>query len=308
MPTKTVKLRPLLAIVGPTASGKSRLAVSLAKRFNGEVISADSRQVYRGLDIGSGKITRRAMQGVPHHLLNVASPRRTFSVAQYQRLALKALKGIWQRGKLPILCGGTGFYIDSVLKGTALPNVKPNLALRQTLEHKTTAELVKMLRRLDSKRAKGIDIHNRRRLVRAIEIATATGKVKTVSYHPPTTNVLILSLKPRASTLRRLITKRLKSRLHQGLIAEVRTLHHSGLSWDRLASLGLEYRYVSYYLQGKITKAELEQQLATKIWQFARRQMTWFRNRPNVEWVRTSAQAQKQTAQFLNKENNPSFK
>ncbi len=164
-------MNKLIVILGPTASGKSDLVVKLAKKFGGEIISADSRQVYKGLNIGSGKITKKEMQGVPHYLLDVANPKRRFTVAQYQKLAFKKIKEIQRRGNIPFLVGGTGFYIQSIVDRIVIPEVKPNWKLRKNLAQKTTDELFLMLKKLDSDRAKNIDAKNPRRLIRAIEIA-----------------------------------------------------------------------------------------------------------------------------------------
>ncbi len=166
----------LIVILGPTASGKSELAVKLAKKFNGEIISADSRQVYKGLNIGTGKITKKEMKGIGHHLLDVASPKRKFTVAQFQKLAFKKIREIQRRGKTPFLVGGTGFYIQSVVDNISIPEVTPNWKLRKALEKKNTEELFSMLKKLDPARAKTIDSKNPRRLTRAIEIASAEGR------------------------------------------------------------------------------------------------------------------------------------
>jgi len=165
----------IIVIAGPTASGKTSFSVQLAKKFNGEVVSADSRQVYRKLDIGTEKVTKREMRGVPHHLMDVASPRRAFSVTRYKQLAEKAVESILKRGKMPIIAGGTGLYIDSVVYDRTYPEVKPNIPLRKSLEKKTEQELYAMLKKLDSRRAKDVDPKNKRRLVRAIEIAKQLG-------------------------------------------------------------------------------------------------------------------------------------
>ncbi len=165
----------ILIILGPTASGKSDLAVDLARKFNGEVISADSRQVYKGLDIGSGKITRKEMKGVPHYLLDVVYPRTIFTVTKFQKLAQKQIKDILKRNKLPIICGGTGFYIQSLVDGIIFPEVKPDLVLRSKLETKTLEELILILDKLNPVRLKTIDFKNSRRLIRAIEIADSLG-------------------------------------------------------------------------------------------------------------------------------------
>lgn len=166
----------ILVILGPTASGKSDLAVELARKFNGEIISADSRQVYKGLNIGSGKITKTEMKGVSHHLLDVVKPQTTFTVVKFQKLANKKIAEILAKGKLPIICGGTGFYIQSIADQTVFPKIKPDLALRKDLEALPLSDLFLMLKKLDPKRARTIDPKNPRRLIRAIEIAIFRGK------------------------------------------------------------------------------------------------------------------------------------
>ena len=170
------KLKKLIVIVGPTASGKSGLAVELARIYGGEIISADSRQVYRGMDIGSGKVTKEETRGIKHHLLDVASPKRTFSAAQYQKLALKAVKQVQEKNKIPILCGGTGFYIKAVTEQTNLPTVAPDWKLRNELAKKSTDELFAILTKKDPRTAKRIERSNPRRLIRALEIVMKTGK------------------------------------------------------------------------------------------------------------------------------------
>ncbi|MBU4078319.1 tRNA (adenosine(37)-N6)-dimethylallyltransferase MiaA, partial [Patescibacteria group bacterium] len=169
------KYKPkIIVVVGPTASGKSDLAVEIAKKYNGEVVSADSRQVYKGMDIGTGKITQKEMQGIKHYLLDVASPKTRFTVAQYQKKANQAIGEIIKKEKLPILCGGTGFYIQSIVDNIAIPKVKPDLKLRKNLEKQSAEELFEQLKKLDSERAKNIDKYNKRRLIRAIEIVLKT--------------------------------------------------------------------------------------------------------------------------------------
>ncbi len=266
----------VIVVCGPTATGKSDYAVTLAKKINGEVISADSRQIYKGLDIGSGKITKREMKSVLHHLLNAANPKRTFSVAQYQKLATKKVSEILKRGKTPIICGGTGFYIDALVYSTNFPAVKPNKLLRKKLEQKTAAELFSELEQIDPKRAETIDKHNKVRLIRAIEITTALGKV------PVTKRFLKYEVEWHYldfpdETLKERIHTRLLKRMKQGMVAEVKKLHESGLSWQRLESLGLEYRYVALYLQNKISKEEMFKQIETASWHYAKRQRTWFK-------------------------------
>lgn len=275
---------PLIVILGPTASGKSALAVEVARRVRGEVVSADSRQVYRGLNIGSGKITKREMKGVPHHLLDVVNPKRQFSVAQYKKRADKVIEDIVKRGKVPILCGGTGFYIDAVAENIILPEVLPNQALRKKLAGKSASELYIMLKKLDPARAKTIEKENPRRLIRAIEIAKALDKVPKVKSSTKKYKVIYFGLNPDEKTLRKNIHARLISRMKKGMIAEVKKLHEAGLSWKRLEELGLEYKYLALYLQNKITKEEMLLEIEAKSWQFAKRQIRWFKRNKKIRW------------------------
>ncbi len=269
-------LPKIIVIAGPTATGKSDYAVDLAKKVGGEIISADSRQVYKGLDIGSGKITKREMRGIPHYLLDVASPKRTFSVTQFKRLATKAISEIYKRGRTPIICGGTGFYIDTVLYDTTIPEVPPNQTLRKKLSRNTPAENFALLKRLAPSRARTIDKYNNVRLIRAIEIATALGTVPKTK-RKKRYDVQWHYLDFPDETLRERIHIRLLKRMRHGMVAEVERLHKQGLSWKRLESLGLEYRYLALYLQGKLTKQEMLLQLELAIWHFAKRQRTWFK-------------------------------
>ena len=278
----------VIAIVGPTASGKSDLALILARKFNGEVVSADSRQVYRGLDIGSGKITRREMKEVPHHMLDVANPQKIYTVSQYQKAASKFVRYIVQKDRLPIICGGTGFYIDSLLTGTSLPPVPPNKNLRKKLVKKSVSELYLMLKKLDPRRAKEIDRRNPVRLIRAIEIAKALGKVPKFNIQPSIFNVLKIGVRPENKELKKRIRARLLKRLRQGMIKEVKNLHKNGVSWKRLESFGLEYRFVANYLQNKLSKEEMISKLETAIWQYAKRQLTWFKRDKEIKWVTPS--------------------
>jgi tRNA dimethylallyltransferase len=273
----------ILVILGQTATGKSDLAVLLAKKFNGEVISADSRQVYKGLDIGAGKITKREMKGVPHYLLDVVSPKKTFSVADFQKLTYKHIDDILKRGKLPIICGGTGFYLQSIIDGIVLPEIEANKKLRKDLEKKDLDELGLILKNLDKKRFTEIDTKNKVRLIRAIEIACALGKVPKVKKFPKYSTLQIGVTWP-AETLQKRIHNRLIKRIKGGMIKEVEILHKEGISWKRLEALGLEYRYVSLFLQNKITKTEMITELETKINQFAKRQKTWFQKDKRINW------------------------
>lgn len=284
-------MNKLVVVTGPTASGKSDLAIRLARQFKGEVISADSRQVYKNLDIGSGKVTKQEMKGVPHHLLDVANPKLVFTVSQYQRLAQAKVKDIWSRGKTPIICGGTGLYIRAAVDGIVFPEVPPNLKLRKELEKKSVEELFKILKKLDKDRASNIDAKNPRRLIRAIEIATVRGKVPSLSASPITQdqNILFIGLSPTDETLKKNIKtrliKRLKAKGKSNLITEVKRLKKEVLSWKRLEALGLEYRYVALFLQHKFSKIEMEDLIEKESWQYAKRQYTWWKGDKRVNWL-----------------------
>ena len=289
----------LIVIVGPTASGKSDLAVEIAKKFNGEVVSADSRQVYKGMDIGTGKITKKEMQEVPHYLLDVISPKTRFTVAQYQKKANKAIKDIIKKGKLPILCGGTGFYIQSIVDNIVIPKVKPNWKLRKKLEKQNAEELFEQLKKLDPIRAKNIDKYNKRRLVRAIEIILKTKKIIPELKKNQPYNVLTLGIKIDRNELEKRIEKRLKKWMEQGMIKEVEKLHKSGVSYKRLEEFGLEYRYVAYYLQNKTDEQEMVEKLQKEIEHYSKRQMTWFKRDKRIIWIKNKKTAFELTKEFL---------
>ncbi len=279
------KKNQIIVILGPTASGKSDMAVILAKKFDGEVISADSRQVYIGLDIGSGKITKKEMEKVPHHLLDVASPKRAFSVAEFKHLAEKKIDDILKLDKIPILCGGTGFYIQAIIDDLVFPEVLPDKKLRMKLAKKTTDELFKILKKKDVHRAKEIDSKNPHRLIRAIEIATKLGHVPNLGVKTTDKyNVLEIGINIDKEKLQEKIYTRIIARLRIGMVAEVKHLHERGLTWKRMEALGLEYRYLSRYIRGKTTKDETIEQLNIAIRQFAKRQRTWFKRDKRINW------------------------
>jgi len=288
-------------IVGPTGSGKSDLAVCLAKKFNGEIISADSRQAYKGMNIGTGKITKKEMRGIPHHLLDVVSPKTRFTVTQYVKKAEKAIGKIHKAGKLPIICGGTGFYIQALIDGISIPEVKPDWTLRKKLEKQTAKELFQQLKKLDSERAKNIDRHNKRRLIRAIEIVLKTGKAVPPMEKRAKYNVLMLGIKIDQARLNEKIENRLLKRLNQGMIEEVKRLSQSGLSWKRLEEFGLEYRHIARYLQNKMTYEEMAEKLQKEIERYAKRQMTWFKKDKRIVWIDNKKTAETLVKKFLNK-------
>lgn len=273
----------IIVIVGPTATGKSDLAVELAKKYNGEIISADSRQVYRGLDIGSGKISKKEMRGIPHFLLDIASPKQSYTATKYKRDGKRAIDEIIKRNKLPIIVGGTGFYIDTLVYDLEFPNVKPDRDLRTSLAKKSADELFAMLKKLDKKRARTIDQHNRVRLIRAIEIAKQFGEItplKTTSPYDP----LWIGLTCENTIMKERISERLKKRMKQGMVREFTQLHKNGLSYKRMEALGLEYRYGARLISKQINRKEFELQLVSEIAKYAKRQMTWFKRNKHIHW------------------------
>ncbi len=293
--------KKLIAILGPTASGKTDLSIKLAKKFDGEVVSADSRQVYKGMNIGTGKITKKEMQSIPHYLLDIVPPgRERFTVIQYQNLALKAINKILKKKKIPFLVGGTGFYIQAVVDGINIPEIKPDWKLRKKLEKKNIQELFKMLKKLDKRRAKTIESKNKRRLIRALEIVIKTKKpVPLFKKKPPQFEMLMIGVKRNPEELKKRIRKRLLKRLKQGMLAEVKKLRKSGLSWKRLEEFGLEYRYISLYIQNKITKKEMIYRIQKESEHFAKRQMTWFKRDNRIKWIKNYKEAENLLKKFL---------
>lgn len=279
----------IIVILGQTATGKSDFAVEVAKKINGKIISADSRQVYKGMDLGTGKVTKKEMEGIPHFMLDIVSPKnKTFSVSQFQKMANKKIKEILDKKNIPIVCGGTGYYIDSLINSLPFPEVLPNKKLRKELEAKDTTELFEILKKIDKDRAKNIDTKNRVRLIRAIEIAKELGKVPKLKKIKKEYETIKIGLTFPDKELKGRIYERLIKRIKKGMIKEVEKLHESGVSWKKLESFGLEYRYVSFYLQKKMTKEEMIEKLFSAIWHFAKRQKTWFKRDKEIIWINPS--------------------
>ncbi len=277
-----------VVVVGPTATGKSALAVELALKLDGEVVSADSRQVYRGLNIGSGKITHAEMKGVPHHMLDVSDVSHVYSAYDYVRDATRAIENIRERGKVPIVCGGTGLYIDMLLGRMKMDPVPADTQLRNELEKLSLDELCVRLEQLDPAKFSRIDKKNKRRLVRAIEIASA---IPTPSQEVSATQpqgAVWIGLTASAEMLRTRIEKRLDERLQHGMLNEARALLENGVSHERLEQLGLEYRFMSRHLAGNITEAGMREQLLREIPRYARRQKTWFKRNQEIKWFDVS--------------------
>lgn len=283
---KSEKAIFIIAIVGPTATGKSDFAVQIAKLFDGEIISADSRQVYTGLDIGTGKITKKEMMKVPHYGLDIANPkaRRVFTASDFKTYAQQKISEISAKGKVPIICGGTGFYIDATLGNIELSDVLPDPILRKKLETLSTPRLLSMLKKLNSKKFKTIDQNNRVRIIRAIEIEKGTPK--SLSKMAPRFNTFWIGLDAEDSLLKDRISKRLIKRVRYGMIAEAIQLKKSGLSYKRMYELGLEYRYLSLFLQKKITQEEMITKLTSEIWHYVKRQRSWFKRNKEIIWIK----------------------
>lgn len=279
----------VIVVLGPTATGKSDLAVNIAKHFNGEIISADSRQVFKGMDLGSGKITKEEMMDIPHYMLDIVKPNTYFSVAKYKKKADEKIEKIISRNKIPIICGGTGFYIDTVVKNVSLPEVPPNQKLRKNLEKKTADFLFKLLQKLDPERAKNIDRKNKVRLIRAIEISKMLGSVPKIVNNPSKYHFIFIGLDTKDQILKDRISLRLIKRIEAGMIEEIQKLHKNGVSWRRLESFGLEYRQTALFLQGKITKEEMIKNLNIEIWNFVKRQRTWFKRNKKIVWLNSQS-------------------
>lgn len=277
--------KPLIYVVcGPTATGKSDYAVNLALEKNGEIISADSRQVYRGMDLGTGKITHEEMKGIPHHLLDIRDPNEDFSVEEFQRLAFESIEEIISRGKTSIICGGTGYFIQAVVDNPVFPAAPADPILQRELEGKSLEELQEILASIPKEEGAKIDTENKRRVIRAIELGRSLGVIPAVKYGPQNYDFELIGLDFPDDILKERIAKRLEKRLELGMVDEVRKLHESEISWERLENFGLEYRYIAKFLQGKISEDEMKDILKTKIWQYAKRQRTWFRKDKRVNW------------------------
>lgn len=283
----------ILVICGPTATGKTSLSISIAKKFRGEIISADSRQVYRGLDIGSAKITKEEMQNIPHHMIDIASPHDVFTVQEFTHHATKIIKEIISRGNTPIICGGTGQYIDALVFNQSFPKVPPNRNLRAILETRSTQDLYKELMLKDPHRAKNIDQHNKVRLVRALEIVDALGVVPRQKTSSPY-QTLFIGLDVDKESHAEIIRERIIDRFdNQSMLQEAKDLYNTGVSYERMESLGLEYRYMAQHLQNKISYPKMIEELTVKTIQFAKRQRTWFKRNKNIIWYNLAVDQEK---------------
>ena len=286
--------RPLVIITGPTASGKTALSIELAKQIGGEIISADSMQVYRHMDIGSAKVTKEEMDGVPHHLIDVLEPSEEFNVVRFQEMARKAMEGIYERGKIPIIAGGTGFYIQALLYDIDFTETDENNSIREELEQKARTEgasaLHAMLKEIDPESAEAIHENNVKRVIRAIEFYRQTGK--KISDHnrqerekssPYQFLYYVIDL-PRELLYSR-IEQRVDQMIEQGLVEEVNALQAMGCTRDMVSMQGLGYKEILDYLNGQLTLDEAVYVLKRDTRHFAKRQLTWFRRERDVRWL-----------------------
>lgn len=296
----------MITILGPTASGKTPFAAALARRIGGEIISADSRQVYRRMDIGTGKDLDDYGE-VPYHLIDIAEPGTKYNLFQYQHDFLKAYEDIRSRGVTPILCGGTGLYLEAVLKGYQLAPVPENKQLRASLEGKSLEELTQML--VELKRKNGTNMHNKtdvdsaQRTIRAIEIELFNGENPQEGAQIPPIDSLIIGVDIDREERRKKISRRLKQRLETGMVEEVKALLDSGIPADDLIYYGLEYKFVTEYLIGKTTYEEMYRSLEIAIHQFAKRQMTWFRGMERrgftIHWIDAMRPMEEKVAEII---------
>ncbi len=276
-------MEKLVCITGTNASGKSSLAIELAPKFDAEIVSADSRQVFKGLDLGSGKVTREEMKGVRHHLIDVAEPGEFFSLAHFQHLAYEAIDDIHQRGRRAFLTGGTGLYINAVADGYDLSGAAPDPALRRSVEEKTKEELIDIIKSKSEDALYGLDLNNKRRLERAAEKALSNDIKRP---NKPRYETLILGVTWPRDELYERIRIRLDARLEEGMIDEVKNLMACGVSDDFLYRLGLEYRYILMYLRGRFSDYDsFYKKLFMEIRHLAKEQMTWFRKRSDIVWI-----------------------
>lgn len=291
-------MEKLVVIAGTNASGKSGLGIELAEKFNAEIVSADSRQVFEGLDLGSGKVTKEEMKGIRHHLLDVAKPNDFFSLSDYQSLAYSAVDDIVSRGKTPFLVGGTGLYVNSVVDGYNLSTVAPDMELRQSVEAKTLQELIDILKAENPKVLETLDVKNKRRVERAVE-KTLSGDKKENSKEPRYETLVLGVTWPRDVLYER-IRERLDRRLSEGMIEEVVGLRERGATDEFLYKLGLEYRYILMYLRGEFDSFDsFYNKLFMEIRHLAKEQMTWFRKRSDMHWIDMTKNPAKEAAEYI---------
>jgi tRNA-2-methylthio-N6-dimethylallyladenosine synthase len=289
----------LVVVLGPTACGKTKIGVDLAKKFNGEIISADSRQVYKGMDIGTGK-DLGDYDGVPYHLIDITDPMEQVTLKDWQKLAYEKITDLNEQNKLALLVGGTGLYLNSIIDGYVLEDQKIDQKLRKQLNNSSLKVLQNKIKKLDLQAFKKIDINNPRRIIRAIEIAKSGNSITKMKTKKLDLDILVLGIKFDKDVIYNRIDERLKHRIEkEAMVPEVRSLRQKGVSWKRLDDFGLEYRWVAKYLKKQINKQELFDNLSNAIHHFAKRQLTWFKKRKDIVWVKNTQEAEKLVKKFL---------
>ncbi len=293
-------MKKLIIILGPTASGKSSLAVKLAKKFNGEIISADSRQVYKEMNIGTAKIKEKEMKGIPHYLINILNPDQEFTLSQFKEKTIKIIKDIQKRGKFPFLVGGTGLYIQSIVDNLSIPEIKPNQKLRNQLEKKSAEELFNQLKELDPESIKFIDQKNKRRIIRALEVCLITKKPFSEQRKKGRLlfDTLQIGLLIENKILEKKIEKRTELMIKEGLVQEVEKLIEK---YDpKLPSMsGIGYKEVIPYLKKEISLEETKKLISLHTFQYAKRQMTWFRRDQRIRWIKNQEEAEASIGNIL---------
>ncbi|MFA5127874.1 MAG: tRNA (adenosine(37)-N6)-dimethylallyltransferase MiaA [Patescibacteria group bacterium] len=298
-------LPKIIVIVGPTASGKTALSLELANQFNGEIINADSRQVYRGMDIGTakeisdGKQNGYVVRGIRHHLIDVVNPDEEFTLAHYKKMAFEAIDGILSRGKMPIVVGGTGLYVRTIVDNPDIPAVAPDSKLRAELEKKSISELAELLFKLDPKTAEKIDLKNPRRLIRAIEVAMSGESFLDLQnrFHPRYDALQIGLALPREELNRR-INARVDQQIKDGLVEEVKNLAKK-YSWELPAMSGIGYKQIGLFLRGEINLPEAIEMIKRDTRQYAKRQMTWFKRDDHINWINDATEAEELAKKFI---------
>ena len=279
--------KKLIVVLGPTASGKTEMAVKLAKKFNGEIVSADSRQVYKGMDIGTAKPTKKEMQDIPHHLIDIIMPNKEFNAAIFKKKAIRTIKDIQKRKKMPFLTGGTGLFIQTIVANIDFPKVAPNKKLRKKLEQKSAKELFGIYKKLDPKGIKEIEKNNKRRLIRAIEVSKISKKPFSEQKRKgkPLFNILEIGIKKSKEEIKKSVNKRIKKMFKMGLENEVKGLVKK---YGRVSSL----QTIGY-------QESSPEKMSLHTLQFAKRQMTWFKRSKKIKWVKNYQQAKKLVSQFF---------
>jgi tRNA dimethylallyltransferase len=293
----------IIVILGPTSSGKSAVAIKLARKFNGEIISADSRQIYRGMDLGTAKASKAEQKMAYHWMIDVASPKTDFNVTQFKRKAEKIIIDIFKRKKNPIICGGTGFWIKALVDNISFPKVKPDWKLRDKLSKSSAATLFQMLKNIDPGRASTIDTKNKIRLIRAIEICQKLGKVPRLkpqlAQEKGSYRFLQIGIDVPREQLYLRIKKRLEKRVKAGMIEEVKKLKKLGLGWKRIQNFGLSYFWIPLYLENKISIEDLHERIYLAEKDYAKRQLTWFQKDKRIVWLKNYKDIEKEAKKFL---------